>query len=36
MDREAIDFVKRNYSIALMVDQRVSEGEKINFLVNQP
>ena len=29
--REAIDFVKRNYSIALMVDQRVSEGEKINF-----
>ena len=29
--REAIDFVKKNYSIALMVDQRVSEGEKINF-----
>ena len=29
--REAIDFVKRNYSIALMIDQRVSEGEKINF-----
>ena len=26
-----IDFVKKNYSIALMVDQRVSEGEKINF-----
>ena len=29
--REAIDFVKKNYSIALMIDQRVSEGEKINF-----
>ena len=29
--RKAIDFVKKNYSIALMVDQRVSEGEKINF-----
>ena len=29
--REAINFVKKNYSIALMVDQRVSEGEKINF-----
>ena len=29
--REAINFVKKNYSIALMIDQRVSEGEKINF-----
>ena len=29
--REAIDFIKKNYSIALMIDQRVSEGEKINF-----
>ena len=29
--REAIDFVKKNHSIALMIDQRVSEGEKINF-----
>ena len=29
--REAIDYIKRNYSIALMIDQRVSEGEKINF-----
>ena len=32
--REAIDFVKKNYSIALMIDQRVSEGEKINFFGN--
>ncbi len=32
--REAIDFVKKNYSIALMIDQRVSEGEKINFFSN--
>ena len=29
--REAIEFIKKNYSIALMIDQRVSEGEKINF-----
>ena len=29
--REAIDYIKRDYSIALMIDQRVSEGEKINF-----
>ena len=29
--REAIDFIKKNYSVALMIDQRVSEGEKINF-----
>ena len=29
--REAISFVKNKYSIALMIDQRVSEGEKINF-----
>ena len=29
--REAINFIKKNYSIALMIDQRVSEGEKINF-----
>ena len=33
--REAIEFIKKNYSIALMVDQRVSEGEKINFF-NKP
>ena len=29
--REAIEYLKKNYSIALMIDQRVSEGEKINF-----
>ena len=29
--REAIGFIKKNYSIALMIDQRVSEGESINF-----
>ena len=30
--REAIEYLKKGYSIALMIDQRVSEGEKINFL----
>ena len=25
------DFIKKDMSIALMIDQRVSEGEKINF-----
>ena len=29
--RDAIKFIKENHSIALMIDQRVSEGEKINF-----
>ena len=29
--KETIDFIKNQYSIALMVDQRVSEGEKIKF-----
>ena len=29
--REAIGFIKRKHSIALMIDQRVSEGEKVNF-----
>ena len=33
--RETIEFIKKNHSIALMIDQRVSEGEKINFF-NQP
>ena len=33
--REAIGFIKRKHSIALMIDQRVSEGEKINFF-NKP
>jgi len=30
--RDAIKYIKDNHSIALMIDQRVSEGEKINFL----
>ncbi len=29
--REAIEYIKKNHSIALMIDQRVSEGERINF-----
>ena len=29
--RESIDYIRKNFSIALMIDQRVSEGEKINF-----
>ena len=29
--RDAIKYIKQNFSIALMIDQRVSEGEKINF-----
>tara|TARA_Y100000389_G_scaffold59007_1_gene55031 strand:- start:8927 stop:9784 length:858 start_codon:yes stop_codon:yes gene_type:complete len=33
--REAIEFIKKKYSIALMIDQRVSEGEKVNFF-NKP
>ena len=33
--RETIEFIKKNHSIALMIDQRVSEGEKINFF-DQP
>ncbi len=29
---DAIEYIKKDYSVALMIDQRVSEGEKINFL----
>ena len=29
--RDALNYLKKNYSIALMVDQRVSEGTKIPF-----
>jgi KDO2-lipid IV(A) lauroyltransferase len=29
--REAMNFINKKYSIALMIDQRVSEGEKIKF-----
>ena len=33
--RDSIEFIKNNHSIALMIDQRVSEGEKVNFF-NKP
>ena len=33
--RECINFLKKNHSIALMIDQRVSEGDRINFF-NKP
>ena len=29
--RETIEYIKKKYSIALMVDQRVSEGKKVDF-----
>jgi KDO2-lipid IV(A) lauroyltransferase len=29
--RELVKFQKNNYSTALMIDQRVSEGERVNF-----
>ena len=33
--REAIDYIKKGYSIALMIDQRVSEGEKLIFSIKR-
>ena len=33
--RESIEYIKKNHCIALMIDQRVSEGEKIDFF-NKP
>ena len=33
--KECIEYLKKKYSIALMIDQRVSEGERINFF-NKP
>ena len=33
--KSSIEFIKKNHSVALMIDQRVSEGEKINFF-NEP
>ena len=33
--RDAINYIKKDFSIALMIDQRVSEGEKINFFNKQ-
>ncbi len=29
--RDAISYIKKDYSVALMIDQRVSEGEKLSF-----
>ena len=29
--KDSINYIQKGYSIALMIDQRVSEGEKINF-----
>ena len=29
--RESIEFIKKNYCVALMIDQRVSEGEKVEL-----
>ena len=31
--REILSFLKKNFSIALMIDQRVSEGKKLDFFV---
>ena len=33
--KESIEYIKKGFSIALMIDQRVSEGELINFF-NKP
>ena len=33
--REAINYLNKNDSIALMIDQRVSEGDKVNFFNKQ-
>ena len=32
--RELVNFFKKNFSVALMIDQRVSEGETIQFFNN--
>jgi KDO2-lipid IV(A) lauroyltransferase len=32
--KNSINFIKNNFSIALMIDQRVSEGKKIPFFEN--
>ena len=29
--REAVEYIKKNHSIALMIDQRLGEGENVNF-----
>ena len=35
VSEKQLNILKKSYSIALMIDQRVSEGEKINFF-NKP
>ena len=30
----SIEYIKQGYSIALMIDQRVSEEKKLTFLIN--
>ena len=32
--RDLVNFFKKNFSVALMIDQRVSEGETVNFFNN--
>ena len=32
--RDTIEYINKDFSIALMIDQRVSEGEKIDFSTN--
>ena len=32
--KESIQYIKNNFSIALMIDQRVSEGKKLPFFEN--
>ncbi|MFL2875510.1 MAG: lysophospholipid acyltransferase family protein [Candidatus Pelagibacter sp.] len=32
--RKAIEYIQKDFSVALMIDQRVSEGEKIKFFNN--
>ena len=32
--KDAINYIKNNFSVALMIDQRVSEGQKIPFFEN--
>ena len=34
--RQAVEYINKNYSIALMVDQRVSEGKFLPFFEKMP
>ncbi len=33
--KEAVNYINKNFSVALMIDQRVSEGERVNFFNHQ-